>query len=230
MASVSGRPRRSETSAVGKTRTTRAGPGSAKPRSEKAAATYDHLVSTAGELLSEIGFEKLTTNAICKRAGITPPALYRYFSNKYEIVEVLGERLLKRLGDAFAIWLLENRSGALLDKPATSIADWYRRQAEIIAAEPGGGWTMRALRAMPNLAHVRIESHRELANRLLELYRQVMPEAEPELLWSRIRIWVEVGWIVAELALEEDLIPDDFLFREVAEIVEGPAGPKRGAD
>lgn len=194
--------------------------GTKRPVSVKAAATYDRLVSTAGELLSEIGFEKLTTNAICKRAGVTPPALYRYFSNKYEIVEVLARRLLKRQNDAFAIWLVENRSGAILDKPATSIADWYRRQAEILADEPGGAWTLRALRAMPNLAHIRVESQRVLTDRLLALYSRALPDTPRDILWARIRIWVEIGWVVDELALEEDMIPREILFREVARIVE----------
>jgi AcrR family transcriptional regulator len=45
-------------------------------------STFEDLLSTAGELLSEVGFEGLSTNLICKRAGMTPPALYRYFPNK----------------------------------------------------------------------------------------------------------------------------------------------------
>lgn len=200
------------------------------PAGAKAAATYERLIATAGELLGEIGFEKLTTNAICKKAGVTPPALYRYFKDKYEIVEILARRLLQRQNDAFAIWLLENRSGALLDKPATSIADWYRKAADIVATEPGAAWTMRALRAMPNLAHIRVESQRETTDRLMALYRHILRDMDPDLLWSRIRIWVEIGWIVDELAMEEDLIPDDILFQEVARIVESPISrsvPKR---
>jgi AcrR family transcriptional regulator len=31
--------------------------------------TYEKLVKAAGELLGEIGFERLTSNAICARAG-----------------------------------------------------------------------------------------------------------------------------------------------------------------
>ncbi|MCP3734013.1 TetR/AcrR family transcriptional regulator [Sphingomonas sp. RP10(2022)] len=192
------------------------------PTGKKAAATYERLIASAGELLGEIGFEKLTTNAICKRAKLTPPALYRYFKDKHEIVEVLALRLLQRQNDAFAVWLLENRSGVLLDKPATSIADWYRKAAEIVATEPGAMWTMRALRAMPILAHIRVESQRETTDRLMALYSHILPQMDRELMWSRIRIWVEIGWIVDELAMEEDLIPHDLLFHEVARIVEAP--------
>lgn len=55
------------------------------PDRGRSLATYEKLIKAAGELLGEVGFEKLTTNAICAKAGMTPPALYRYFHDKYEI-------------------------------------------------------------------------------------------------------------------------------------------------
>lgn len=203
-------------------------PGPGVPTTDKARATYERILICAGELLTEIGFEKLTTNAICKRAGITPPALYHYFSNKYEVMEVLARRLLKRQNDAFAVWLLENRSGSLLDKPTSSVEEWYKQAADIVATEPGGAMTMRALRAIPTLAHIRMESQRELTDRLKELYARIFPDVPGEELWSRIRIWVEIGWIVDELALDEDLIPNDILFHEAASMVETPISKMTG--
>ena len=68
------------------------------------------LAVAAGELLGEVGFEKLTTNAICARAKLTPPAFYRYFKDKYEILEVLARRLLKRQNDAYSVWLFQGVS------------------------------------------------------------------------------------------------------------------------
>ena len=47
-------------------------------------------------MLEEVGFERLSTNMICKRAGLTPPALYRYFPNKYAVLKELGERRFQR--------------------------------------------------------------------------------------------------------------------------------------
>ena len=82
-------------------------PASGKPRE-----TYEKLVAAAGKLLGEVGFEKLTTNAICARARMTPPAFYRYFTDKYEILEVLARRLLKRQNDAYAVWLYNSPSDA----------------------------------------------------------------------------------------------------------------------
>src|SRR6266568_3770968 len=124
------------------------------PSGGKALQTYQRLVAAAGHLLGEIGFERLTTNAICGRAGMTPPAFYRYFHDKYDILEVLARRLLKRQADEYAVWLMQGDSWATLENPAKFLEGWYRIAANIIATEPGSTWTMRALRAMPNLAHV----------------------------------------------------------------------------
>lgn len=189
------------------------------PTSGKPLETYEKLIAAAGELLGEIGFEKLTTNAICARVGMTPPALYRYFADKYEIIEVLARRFLKRQNDAYALWLMKGDSWAILERPEAFLKAWYRIAAEIVATEPGAVWIMRALRAMPNLAHVRLESQREQTDRLFEFYRRIVPEMDPDVLWTRLRIRVEMGWVVDEMAMEEDQIPHDILFREVAKLM-----------
>src|ERR1700733_1420502 len=88
------------------------------PSGGKSRRTYEKLVAAAGELLGEIGFERLTTNAICGRVGMTPPAFYRYFDDKYEIIEVLARRLLKKQHDAYAVWLMKGDSWASLKSPA----------------------------------------------------------------------------------------------------------------
>ena len=61
-----------------------------KPRK----ATRDLLLDTAGLLLGEVGVERISTNLICERAGVTPPALYYYFADKFDVIVALGERLM----------------------------------------------------------------------------------------------------------------------------------------
>ena len=204
---------------------TRARPVKAKPAKHtaptrgKSLETYAKLIAAAGELLGEVGFEKLTSNAICARAKLTPPAFYRYFRDKYEVLEVLARRLLARQNDAYAAWLLQGGSWADLERQSKSLEEWFRIAADIVAREPGAVWTLRALRALPNLAHVRVESQRMNTNRLFEFYRRVLPELDPQLLWYRLRVRSEFGWVVDELAVEEDRLPHDVLFREAARLV-----------
>ncbi|WP_082701514.1 TetR/AcrR family transcriptional regulator [Novosphingobium sp. FSW06-99] len=189
------------------------------PQSAKAIATYEKLITAAGELLGEVGFEKLTTNGICARANLTPPALYRYFDDKYEILEELARRLLKRQYDAYAVWLFDGGAWASLDSQVDKLEEWFRTAASIVASEPGGVWTMRALRALPNLAHVRIESQRMFTDQMFEFYKRALPDLPENTLWYRLRIRAEFGFVVDELAIEENEIPHSILFREAARLI-----------
>ena len=50
------------------------------PKQRRAQETYERLLDVAGALLGEVGIERVSTNLIAARAGVTPPALYRYFN------------------------------------------------------------------------------------------------------------------------------------------------------
>ena len=188
------------------------------PTAKRALATYNRLLNAARHLLDEVGFERLTTNHICNRAAVTPPAFYHYFADKYDILEEIAYELLNRQNDALFAWLF-NGGAWSEDDPQRSVVGWYRIAADIVANEPGAIWTMRAIRALPNLAKVRIESQRMLTDRLFALYEPLVGGADPALLWQRLRIRVEFGYMVDELFLEENRIEPDVLFEEVARLI-----------
>jgi AcrR family transcriptional regulator len=188
------------------------------PRQERAVATYDRLLEVAGELLAEVGIERISTNLICARAGMTPPALYRYFKDKYAVLEALGRRLMDRQNQALFDWL--DRYGPLGAKAledATEELMW--KTAEVTASEPGAVWTLRALRAVPQLAHIRIESHRLVTDRLVEVYGPLVPDLDRETLWRRMRLSVEFGFAADEMLNEESRISREDLLRDAAAIL-----------
>jgi AcrR family transcriptional regulator len=191
------------------------------PSSGRSLVTYEKLIRAAGELLGEVGFEKLTTNAICAKAGLTPPALYRYFKDKYEVLEALARKLLQNQAEAFAAWM---SAGERSKDPGgrASLEDWFRTSVELTLREPGAIWTARALRALPNLAHLRLESQRQSADQMFNLFRRVYPRVPEATLWCRLRIIAEFGFAVDELALEENRIPHEVLLREAARILAIP--------
>src|SRR5688572_9407092 len=82
----------------------------ATPSQTRARTTFEAVLSTAGDLLGEVGFERLSTNLVCERAGLTPPALYRYFPNKYAILGELARRLMDAQDEAVFAWI---RAGGL---------------------------------------------------------------------------------------------------------------------
>jgi AcrR family transcriptional regulator len=188
------------------------------PRQERAVQTYERLLDVAGELLGEVGVERISTNLICARAGMTPPALYRYFKDKYAVLEALGQRLMARQNAVLFAWL-ETHAPLGFKALGDAAEALMQATAEVTAAEPGASWTLRALRAVPQLAHVRLDSHRLVTDRMCEVYAPLLPDLPREVLWRRVRISIEFGFAADEMLHEETLIDRDDLLRDAALIL-----------
>ncbi|MEV0342598.1 TetR/AcrR family transcriptional regulator [Nocardia sp. NPDC050713] len=65
-----------------------------RPTQERAKATREHILDTAARLFGDRGIADTSTNRIAAEAGLSIGTLYRYFSDRTEIVEELLERLL----------------------------------------------------------------------------------------------------------------------------------------
>ena len=189
------------------------------PRQERALQTYERLLDVAGELLAEVGIERISTNQICARAGMTPPALYRYFKDKYAVLEALGQRLMDRQNAVLFAWLDRNAPNGL-EALRDGVEQLMRDTAAVTLSEPGAIWTLRALRAVPQLAHVRIDSHRLVTDRMTEAYAPLVPDLPRDVLWRRLRIAVELGFAVDEMAIEEDRIDREDLFPDAARLLQ----------
>ena len=63
------------------------------PVQARAKRTYEKILTTAAELVEELGIERVNTNLIAQRAGVNISAVYKYFPNKHAIIVELAERL-----------------------------------------------------------------------------------------------------------------------------------------
>jgi AcrR family transcriptional regulator len=188
------------------------------PQQARSLQTRERLLDVAGQLLGEVGIESITTNLICARAGMTPPALYRYFKDKYAILEALGRRFMDRQNAVLFAWL-EAKPPREPQDLSERVEQLLQRTADVTAAEPGAVWILRALRAVPQLAHVRIESHRLVTDKLTEAYAPLFPELPRKVLWRRLRIAIEIGFAIDEMRTEEDRISRNDLLRETARLM-----------
>ena len=93
-----------------------------RPQQQRAIRTYEAILSATGELLCEVGLERVSTNNIAERAGVTVPALYRYFPNKYAVLNALGARLMDAQNEVFARWQRRYITG----KPSQAMLDNIR--------------------------------------------------------------------------------------------------------
>jgi AcrR family transcriptional regulator len=190
------------------------------PQQRRAVLTRERLLDVAGGLLGEVGIERISTNLICARAGMTPPALYRYFKDKYAVLEALGKRLMDRQNEVLFSWV-DKHAPQGLQALSDHTEELLHATADVTAAEPGAMWTLRALRAVPQLAHVRIDSHRLVTDRLVDVYAPLVPNLSKKLLWTRVRISIEFGYAADEMLIEEDRIKRKDLIREAAHFLRG---------
>ncbi len=179
-------------------------------------ATVDQIVAAASSLLEEVGFDRLTTNLICDRAGLTPPALYRHFANKYAVMAELGRRLMGAQNAALFSFLASQNEIVL---PAPAIAAMLKGQYALTCALPGGRWVMRSIHSTPVLAHVRLESHQLVASQLIARHLAARPADHGRGFERRYRVAVETGYAMVELMLDRPDLDPDALARDAATMI-----------
>jgi AcrR family transcriptional regulator len=188
------------------------------PKQGRAVQTYERLLDVSGDLLAEVGIERISTNLICARAGMTPPALYRYFKDKYAVLDALGRRLLSRRGDILTLWLAEVRpKGA--QAMADGLGDVLSATWQATLNEPGGIWILRALRAVPQLAHVRAEAYADMTEMMATAFAASLNQPPRDDLWLRVRVALEFAFSADELLFEETRLPPEVIIAEATDLL-----------
>ncbi|WP_299555248.1 TetR/AcrR family transcriptional regulator [uncultured Tateyamaria sp.] len=187
-----------------------------KPLQTRANKTVELILETAARLLEDIGFEELTTNKICKAAGLTPPALYRYFPNKYAVVSELAKQLMHLQNMAVAETSTDIQDEGLnVGRTAVILSG----QVQITRDFPGGVAVLKTMYATPQLVEVRLTSHEELADGLTSSLMELdlgLTEAE---LRRRVRLMIEIGNSVVEMVVENPGINEAAMIQDTAEIM-----------
>lgn len=165
-----------------------------KPIQKRAIATYERLLDAAGELLEERGVERISTNLVAERADVAPPTLYNYFSDKYDLLAALGERLMKQQNALVELDPVQDEA---------SLAAALIAHVKITQESPGGPWVMRMLRAVPQLAHVRLDSHHALVAKLVESALAHDPSLDRATTERRMRLAIEFGYAAIEMVFDE---------------------------
>jgi AcrR family transcriptional regulator len=200
-----------------------------RPKQERSQQTYELLLDVAGNLLAEVGIDRISTNMICSRAGLTPPALYRYFKDKYDVLEALGLRLMARQNVVLEQWIARHVDKGI-DALRDGIEELLRETAAVTQSEPGAVWILRALHASPRLVHMRLESHRYVTDQLVAAYMRYLPEIDRDELWQELRLSVELGFAADEMLQEETRVSPDTVFGRVARILRGDSAASEVID
>ncbi len=174
------------------------------PSQARSKDTFDAILRVAGEILNNDGLDGLSVNAVCRRAELTPPAVYRYFPNKYALLRVLAERLMEAQDDA-VLAVAKRRKPAHSEKElAEEMSESLRDVAAVTAAFPGNVILLRALRITPVLQAVRRASTAKVAAGRFERLRSIFPAADATALRRGVWIGIEVANAMIELIAERE--------------------------
>jgi AcrR family transcriptional regulator len=177
-----------------------------RPRQERAKRTYEAILSAASELLVEVGVERISTNLIAERAGITVPALYRYFPNKYAVIYAVGAQLMDTQNQVFQAWFDAHGQGADPAQLLSHVHDLLKSTFEVTASQHGSLEILQALRAVGPLRELRLTSHNLVTEQIAQLLAQLLQRPVDAQLIRQASVSVDTGYSLVEMALEH---PDD---------------------
>jgi AcrR family transcriptional regulator len=151
--------------------------------------TRERLLDAAAEILEEEGLERLNTNAIAARAGVTPPTVYRNFRNKEDVLVVLAHRFL----EAEQAWLsgAENsitQQACVASAVSTLIEGYWesaRRHRGIVALR-------NAMRVSPALREVEEQSLQSSTATVSDVLLPLLPKLTDQQRMRTARYIVEM--------------------------------------
>ena len=177
-----------------------------KPRQARAKRTYDGILHAAAKLLVEVGVERISTNLIAERAGITVPALYRY----------LGASLMDRQNEVFQLWLEDADESTTVDSLLDDLYRVLKETYEVTLAQLGGAQIMQCLRAVGPLQEVRLESHRIVSAEIAASISALLNRPMDMVLGLQVRLAIDVGYSAIEMALEDESLSPENILRQCA--------------
>lgn len=172
----------------------------AAPRRARGQRTYEKLLSAAQEVLLSEGYNGLNSNAIVERAGMTPPAFYRYFENKFAVLDVLSRQLMEAQNE-----LIKDETDFEPSSRASVIARNRRvldRTIEITQDFPAGAILMHLMRALPELQDIRTQSHIAMSEFVANELLSPADTAERNAFFTRARLGIEIGHATIEMLFE----------------------------
>jgi AcrR family transcriptional regulator len=153
------------------------GKGAQTPKGQR---RQDLILKTAAELFAEHGFGQVSINDIGYAAGVTGPAIYRYFSSKEELLVSVYRRLHEVSGEGLARAIEENSDPvealvALIDVQI-QLATEHGAKMRVVEAE----WQHVPADA---LASLRAENRRQL-----RIMQDALSRARPDLDASEVEV------------------------------------------
>lgn len=67
-----------------------------EPKQSRAKKTVGYIIDATAQVLENIGYDKISTNKIAKRAGVSIGSLYQYFPSKESIIDYMVDEYITK--------------------------------------------------------------------------------------------------------------------------------------
>lgn len=177
------------------------------PEQERSKATMTTLMLAAAELFGREGIDAVSMTQIAKQAGMSKPALYRYFPSKQAIVHQLAEQSFADSRDIIILHLAKLDSvDAPLDanslKQALTMA--LSEYCQLHRKEPYRVKLRAAIHADPLLAASDIQDSRENAELLTTYLLSQFPDLKRASVQPKMLLLAELSDSLVRLTAKVD--------------------------
>jgi len=139
------------------------------PRQERAKATVEAILEASSQVLVGLGYTKMTTTRVAKRAGVSVGTLYQYFADKEELVRAVWARHEQTVFDAIGHAMQQSEGAALAERVETVLGAVLQAKASRAKLTTALSTTMTQLDGPAHLA--RIQANNEATVRaVLEVH------------------------------------------------------------
>jgi AcrR family transcriptional regulator len=160
-----------------------------KPLQKRSQERVARILAAASEILSEVGYEGLTTNLIAARAQVPIGTLYQFFERKDDIVAALvadfADRL-NRLTDTLTATLLKKDLTGFVAKLVDGIAGIQRQSSAFVCLYAGS-------QSQHEFDELAAELRLTLTGRLDAIFREAFPNLPVSDRRRVLGIWQEIA-------------------------------------
>ena len=152
----------------------------AVPRQQRARAAVQAILRATGELLDDAGFDALTTSAVAERAQVNIATLYRYFPDKYALIEALALSIESERIEKIAPLLAALGTGSDWRLQMRSVVE---KLLELRLKRTGVKGLRRALHSAPQLWKIEREGVGRMSERLasaLQVRAQALSQVQAD--------------------------------------------------
>ena len=161
-----------------------------QPTQTRSRARVEAFLSAAEQLLAEVGYAGMTTNAIAERAGAPIGSLYQYFDSKDDVLAELATRFEDRItafaSDALTPELLARDLGEFFRVFCDGLGKIQADHRSFVCIFAGTGGD-------DPLARLAERLRATLVGRLLELMATAWPEVEERHRLRMLSVWSQIA-------------------------------------